>query len=227
MYELFTDEKEYILPNGKTVTGKYFVDSDQYPFAGKLTMLVELTGGIVKGLYPLNQFAEDCGVDVGDDDASTLNNIIAKKNRDKAETAMQGKTYSAVLKVAQFTALSLTDEQAVEVSDLYSEFEVGHDYKTGDRFQYNRSLFKVNQNHTSQAQWVPGDEGTEALYTNLMLDESGYLIWKQPTGAHDAYNTGDVVRYPDANGQLYKSTIDGNVWAPDAYPQGWEAYTEE
>ena len=47
-----------------------------------------------------------------------------------------------------------------------------------------------------------------------------YPEWVQPTGAHDAYNTGDRVTY---NGRVYESTMDGNVWAPDAYPQGWEA----
>ena len=40
----------------------------------------------------------------------------------------------------------------------------------------------------------------------------------QPTGAHDAYGIGDRVTY---GGRVYESTIDGNVWAPDAYPQGW------
>ena len=44
--------------------------------------------------------------------------------------------------------------------------------------------------------------------------------WVQPTGAHDCYNTGDKVTY---NGQHYVSKIDGNVWSPEAYPQGWEA----
>ena len=44
--------------------------------------------------------------------------------------------------------------------------------------------------------------------------------WVQPTGAHDCYNIGDKVTY---NGKHYTSTIDGNVWSPDAYPQGWEA----
>ena len=42
--------------------------------------------------------------------------------------------------------------------------------------------------------------------------------WVQPTGAHDAYNTGDKVTY---NGKHYQSTINGNVWSPDAYPAGW------
>ena len=45
--------------------------------------------------------------------------------------------------------------------------------------------------------------------------------WVQPTGAHDCYNTGDKVTY---NGQHYVSKIDGNVWSPSAYPQGWEVY---
>lgn len=42
--------------------------------------------------------------------------------------------------------------------------------------------------------------------------------WVQPSGAHDAYNTGDKVRY---NGHIYESLIDGNVWSPDVYPSGW------
>ena len=41
----------------------------------------------------------------------------------------------------------------------------------------------------------------------------------QPTGAHNAYNTGDKMTY---NGKRYISTMDGNVWNPDAYPAGWE-----
>lgn len=40
----------------------------------------------------------------------------------------------------------------------------------------------------------------------------------QPTGAHDAYNTGDRVMF---NGAVWESTIDANVWKPDVYPDGW------
>lgn len=63
-------------------------------------------------------------------------------------------------------------------------------------------------------------DATAALYDAFGLDEGGYPVWSQPTGAHDAYNTGDIVNY---NGTLYKSLIDGNVWSPEAYPAGWEA----
>lgn len=42
--------------------------------------------------------------------------------------------------------------------------------------------------------------------------------WVQPTGAHDAYQTGDLVIF---EGQTYQSTIDSNTWSPSDYPQGW------
>ena len=43
--------------------------------------------------------------------------------------------------------------------------------------------------------------------------------YRNPSGAHDAYKQGDRVTY---NGAVYESTINGNVWAPDAYPAGWK-----
>lgn len=42
--------------------------------------------------------------------------------------------------------------------------------------------------------------------------------YKQPTGGHDSYAKGAQVTY---QGAVYESLIDNNVWAPDAYPQGW------
>lgn len=46
----------------------------------------------------------------------------------------------------------------------------------------------------------------------------------QPTGAHDAYNTGDKITY---NGQHYICKMDGCVWNPSDYPAGWELVNEE
>ena len=44
-----------------------------------------------------------------------------------------------------------------------------------------------------------------------------------PTGAHDAYKTGDRVLY---NGQVYESKEDDNVYSPDEYPDWWKLVTE-
>lgn len=130
-------------------------------------------------------------------------------------------------KVLQMFASTLTDEQAMEVATIYDPWQVGKGYKKGDYFTFgvnsvgDPQLYKVNQDHTSQADWTP--DKTPSLYTAIGLDDAGYPIWSQPTGAHDAYNNGDIVDY---NGILYQSTIDGNIWAPDAYPAGWVVYQE-
>ena len=51
-----------------------------------------------------------------------------------------------------------------------------------------------------------------------------YPEYIQPTGAHDAYNTGDKITY---NGKKYVCKMDGCVWNPITYPQGWEEVVED
>ena len=51
-----------------------------------------------------------------------------------------------------------------------------------------------------------------------------YPEYVQPTGAHDAYNTGDKITYNDKH---YECIFDGCVWNPDEYPSGWKEVTEE
>ena len=55
-------------------------------------------------------------------------------------------------------------------------------------------------------------------------EEPKYPDFIQPTGAHDAYHIGDRVIY---NGKLYECILDGNVYSPDDYPQGWKEITDE
>lgn len=65
--------------------------------------------------------------------------------------------------------------------------------------------------------WEPGTSGWREATDND--DDSGAPDWVEPSGIHDAYQTGDVVAFEGAE---YRSVIDGNVWSPTAYPQGWE-----
>lgn len=131
-------------------------------------------------------------------------------------------------KALQMFAASLTDEQAMEVVAVYDPWQVGMTYAVGDYLTYgvngvgDPQLYKVAQAHTAQAEWVP--DKAVSLYVAIGLDESGYPVWSQPTGAHDAYNEGDIVNY---NGTLYESQINGNVYSPDAYPAGWAVYACE
>ena len=110
-------------------------------------------------------------------------------------------------------AVTLDDETALTGVELFPVWEAGKAYEVNDRAQYNGTLYKCIQAHTSQSDWMPS--ATPALWKTVSVDE--YPEWVQPTGAHDAYNIGDKVTY---NGQHYVCTSNANVYAPDVY--GWE-----
>jgi hypothetical protein len=116
-------------------------------------------------------------------------------------------------------AASLSDEDAIGCVELFPAWEADVAYTADERIRYGGKLYRCVQAHTSQADWTP--DATPALWTEVA--KPGEIpVWKQPTGAQDAYMRGDKVHYPDADGPVYVSTIDNNVWSPDAYPAGWE-----
>ena len=125
----------------------------------------------------------------------------------------------------QLFVQTLTEEQALEVATVFPVWESDRTYAVGDIVSYGENstgdpqLYKVVQAHTSAAEWTP--DKTASLYDAFGLDDSGYPVWSRPSGAHDAYNVGDIVNY---NGTLYRSKINGNTWSPEAYPAGWEVY---
>lgn len=128
-------------------------------------------------------------------------------------TRAEAIAYRAKIETA---ASAMTDDNALEAVELFPAWQDGKAYAVGDRVRCSGTLFKCIQAHTAQADWTP--DATPALWVAVSLDE--YPEWVQPTGAHDAYNTGDKVSY---NGKHYISTIDANTYAPDVY--GWEVMT--
>ncbi len=116
---------------------------------------------------------------------------------------------------------SLPDEDALEAVELFPAWMAGEttgiNYAVGDRVRYGGKLYKCVQAHTSQTGWEPPN--VPALWTEVA--QPGEIpVWRQPTGAQDAYMTGDKVHYPDADGPVYVSIMDYNTWVPTVY--GWE-----
>jgi len=108
---------------------------------------------------------------------------------------------------------SLTDAELVKLGKLYPDWETGIDYAIDDVISYHNELYQVIQAHTSQESWTP-DVAT-SLFTKVA--PAGVIAeWVQPTGSHDAYDTGDQVTW---NGNTWESDIDANVWEPGVY--GW------
>ena len=112
---------------------------------------------------------------------------------------------------------SLNDTEALTAVELFPEWKTDTAYTADYRVRYQGQLYRVVQAHTSQADWTP--DITPALYTPVA--EPGEIsVWKQPTGAQDAYMTGDKVHYPTKDDPVYESIADYNIWAPDVY--GWK-----
>lgn len=114
-------------------------------------------------------------------------------------------------------AVSLPDEDALEAVELFPAWAADTAYAADERIRYGGKLYRCVQAHTSQTEWTP--DATPALWTEVALPGE-IPVWRQPTGAQDAYMTGDKVHYPDADGAVWVSTVDNNVWEPGAY--GWE-----
>jgi len=110
---------------------------------------------------------------------------------------------------------SLSDDELAELVDVFPAWKVGIAYEIGDVRKHGGTLYKCVQAHTSQADWTP--DAVPALWTST-APPSVIPEWVQPTGAQDAYNTGDRVTF---EGGIWESTIDANVWSPTAHPAGW------
>lgn len=117
-------------------------------------------------------------------------------------------------------SVSLSDTDALDAVELFPAWEADTEYARGVRARYNGRLYRCEQAHTSQSIYPP--DIIPALWTEVA--RPGEIpVWRQPTGAQDAYNKGDKVWYPDKDTTVYVSLVDNNVWSPEAYPSGWEA----
>ena len=126
-------------------------------------------------------------------------------------------------KIGRLVANQVVDDVvALEISEFYDEWKPNQKYEVGRYLRYKEVLYKVLQPHTSQDSWTP--DVTASLYAKVLIDPTGETIpeWVQPDSTN-AYMTGDKARY---NGVVYESTIDNNIWSPEAYPAGWKVVEE-
>lgn len=109
---------------------------------------------------------------------------------------------------------TLAPEEFGAVASVYPDWEPDQSYVIGRALNYNGTLIKVLQAHTSQADWLPPT--VPALY-KVYTPPGVVAVWVQPQGGHDAKQIGDEVMH---NGQHWVSTVADNVWEPGVY--GWE-----
>lgn len=109
---------------------------------------------------------------------------------------------------------SLDDETALTALELFPMWKVDTEYAVGDRVQYENTLYKCLQGHTSQADWIPSE--AVSLWVEVADPAIEFPEWVQPQGAQDAYAKGSKVSH---NEKHWISDVDNNVWMPGVY--GW------
>lgn len=124
------------------------------------------------------------------------------------------KSLRAIMRQAEINSESNTDEQALEVQDLYPNWEDlkdGTTLKVGQRVNYSDVLYNVLQEHKKQETWNPVD--APSLFAKvLVIDTTVTPEWEQPNSTN-GYMIGDKVT---RNGKTYVSLVDNNVWEPGA-----------
>jgi hypothetical protein len=114
---------------------------------------------------------------------------------------------------------ALTDEQRTELIDLartsadpensYAPIQKQIDTLYANMTEMGKTILSL----TDKVSKLDGGSVT-------LPEADEYPVWVQPTGAHDAYKTGDKMTYTD--GKRYVCQMDNCVWGPDTYPAGWK-----
>lgn len=146
----------------------------------------------------------------------------AEEARKVAERERAAYKALAVMSVASLDFSAKSTSSISALAPLYTEYvEEGQFYKKGTPFIYNGRYFRASQDITTQKTWHPGDAGTEALFYEFFIADDGVVIWHDVAGEYNAYDYGDRVHYPDADGPIYVSQVNDNAYSPAVVPDNW------
>ncbi len=107
------------------------------------------------------------------------------------------------------SSVSLDDDTAAGVPELFPVWREDIELAVGDRVQYEGVLYKVLIAHRTQASWTP--DVSPSLFAAVLIPDPGDIPeWVQPSSTNP-YMKGDKVRH---NGKVWESAIDNNVWEP-------------
>ena len=119
---------------------------------------------------------------------------------------------------------TITEEEKTELDELARENAVAENSYASLEEQVENIYNELDSIKSRLATLESTEEGSETEPTEPTEPVEEYPEYVQPTGAHDAYRIGDKITY---NGKKYICKLDGCVWTPDDYPQGWELVESE
>lgn len=151
----------------------------------------------------------------------------AREARPEVQAAQAELIGSLVESGAIQGAESATEDEAKEKNTAPAWVSPGTShskmYLHGAVVSHKDKLWKST--HQGLNSWEPGTENGltwEDITPLPVVEETGepeIADFVQPTGAHDAYAKGALVRF---NGEVYESLVDANAHSPSAHPAGWQ-----
>ena len=119
-----------------------------------------------------------------------------------------------IRKAIDIFAENQTDETLIDNKAAFEFWRAGINAEKDKIYRYSENIYKCIQPHTTQEDWTP--DKVPALFVKISLEE--YPQWRQPTGAHDAYNKGAKV---SDEGKHWISNKDVNIYKPGLVPGDW------
>ena len=118
---------------------------------------------------------------------------------------------------------AITEEQKTELDSLARENAVAENSYAPLQEQIDNANARIDKLE-ARIEDLENKETGEVTEPEEPIETDEYPEYKQPTGAHDCYNTGMKMTF---NGEKYICKIDGCVWDPITYPAAWEKVVEE
>lgn len=198
-----TDEQQLMADMGKYLTLTADIDDKLRP----LCKLVHLA------------LTENIGewTEIGEDEARRIRNAksAAAGGTEALSAQLEVQTRLAKLTI---NTMQLTDEQALQVKDLYPAWEecIGQSLAVGFKLQYGGDLYKVIQAHTAQEQWKPGTD-TASLYAlvGAGIAEGEHAGTKEDPIPYEQMMLIEKDKYYTQDGVLYVGIMDANTGFPN------------
>lgn len=118
---------------------------------------------------------------------------------------------------------AITEEQKTELDSLARENAVAENSYAPLQKQIDNANARIDKLE-ARIEDLENKETGEVTEPEEPIETDEYPEYKQPTGAHDCYNTGMKMTF---NGEKYICKIDGCIWDPITYPAAWEKVVEE
>lgn len=119
---------------------------------------------------------------------------------DLRKKVVDGETHEALRPYIEKAAASLDDNDAANAVKLFPTWTIGIAVAVGERYQYADKLYKVVQEHTTQADWTP--DATPAMWAVIDKTHVGTLDDPIPAARGMEYEYG----------KYYLDGEDGNTY---------------